>query len=411
VRIYDPAIGQSTYGKTISECLPNTGKGRQAIVAISQRSAFIRPLYVPNTSRDEIRKILELQLGRLLPIPASDTVFDFRLGPESPGKGRLAIVGAIKADSLRKIFEEAKSNDFGLRAVLPLAFGSWLAGRSRSLESCAVAEVQGGFLNIDILQKGELWYSRSIPAPESAGDIEDEIARTFSIAEVPGAPVLAAASPQIEGDLAEPRQTIEFLADPHAIDKFLFTFQLPEKLEAARARQKRWVAQRALAAAIAAVAFGGYSYISHLNGQVQSASNDAGLQSSLQEAKIRQKNALTKLAEAKKANRILNVAFRPGQSFSDMITALANSASAKSWFTSVSITRGQPITLTGLSTSDGDIANYITDLAKDPRFQEMKLISANRANIGKKQVTQFLITGRAIGSLAFDHPPKAEKKT
>jgi hypothetical protein len=54
-------------------------------------------------------------------------------------------------------------------------------------------------------------------------------------------------------------------------------------------------------------------------------------------------------------------------------------------------------------------AKFSADLTKSPRFKEMKVVSLNKATIGKRPVTQFLILGKVSGLLAYDRPPHPEK--
>jgi hypothetical protein len=127
-------------------------------------------------------------------------------------------------------------------------------------------------------------------------------------------------------------------------------------------------------------------------------------------AQAKQALARTRLAKMESANKILDVAFNPGQSVTDVVTVLSNSASKDSWFTNLTIVRGAPISISGLAMSDGDVAKFATEVSKDPRFEEMRVISSNKAFIGKKQVTQFLVLGKLRGLSAYDRPPRARKK-
>lgn len=411
MRVVDPSTHTSTHGASIADCLQGSSDGREVIVAVSQRSAFIRSLYVPNGSKSDIAKLLDIQMDRLLPLKSQEYVFGFRLGAEEPGKGRLAVVGAVKGESLQRIYSEARQCGLTIRAVLPLAFGSWLAARANSMANCAVVGAHGDALSIDLVRNGELTYSRSIPLPESAADIDDEVDRTFSIAEVDHSPVLSARCPGIESDFTDDKESIEYLADAKTIDRLIFSFELPEKAAAVQARSIRWKTQRSLLALTAALGLGGYAYVVRAPAQAQSNLDTPALKSLLAKAQTDHAAAKKKSDEVVLANTILDVAFKPGQSFGDMITVLANSATPASWFTALFIGRGQPISIDGLALNDADAAKFVDDISKDSRFQEMKVVSTTRATIGKKQVTQFQISGKPMGSLSFDHPPKGVKRT
>src|SRR5438477_8333162 len=103
VRVFDPVDRQSSYGDSIQACVAGTHDGREAIIAVSQRSAFIRCLPVPNASRREIARVVEIQLDRLLPVSPRDYASGFRIGQDSSAKSRVAVVGAVKAESLARV--------------------------------------------------------------------------------------------------------------------------------------------------------------------------------------------------------------------------------------------------------------------------------------------------------------------
>lgn len=408
VRTLDPSTGHSTYGASIADCLADAPFSGDAIIAVTQRSAFIRSLYVPNGSRAEIASVIELQLPNLLPLPPSECVFGFRTGALIPGKGRIAVVGAIRAESLRRIYAEAKAGGLNVRAVVPLAFGSWLAARAHSLSECAVVEAQEGTVAIDIVRDGELAYSRSVPMPKSASAIDDEVARTFAIAEAPTSPILAIQCHGIEAAYTDAGTALQHLSDTQSIEKLLFTLEPPEKKASEKAKIHRWRATRAIAAAVVAASLGTFAVIDRTSTKGQSGSS-SGLKKAMISARSEHSAAIAKLGEANKLNQILDVAFQPGQSFGDMVNVLANSASPKSWFTDLFLGRGLPISINGYALSDSDVAQFIAEVSKDPRFQEMKVVSTSKTTIGKKPVTSFQISGKPLGSIPFDHPPKEVK--
>ena len=409
VRVFDALTGRSKYAPSLAECLDRSQSGREAIITVSRRSVFIRSLQVPNTSKTEIEKILGMQLEHLLPLGPGEYVTGFKLSSELTGKGRLAVVGVIKTSLLESIYDEAKTNGIRVRAVLPVAFGAWFAAKSHSLTEAAVVEVGEDSLTVDIIQKGELYYSRSVPLPETRDEVLDEVNRTFITADVAPKPILSCASPELPGDFTDAKTTLEYLSDPHAIDRQLFTFELPSKLEAQRLKAMRWRVQRAVAATVVALALGGYVYASKLAMEQKASKESASSGSLMKAAKSKHSAALDKLARVEQGNRILDVAFQPGQTFTDMVTVLASRASEKSWFTSLNLGRGRPISINGEALSDTEVTKFITEISGDPRFKEMKVVSTTKAMIGKKQVTEFLVSGKPVGNLAFDRPPKAEK--
>lgn len=407
VRIWDPAAQQWTVGESLRDTLDGTRSGRGLVVGVRQRSSFLRTLFVPKLSPSETARVLELQLSNLLPLKPGEYVFGYRLAHEVPGKGRMAVVGAIKTDSLRRIYAEAQEHGVKVQAVLPLSFGSWLAARARGIQKCAVVESDPDALNIDLIDQGEIVYSRSIPPVSSPDDLHDELARTASLADVEPGQVFSTGCPGIHVDITNLKEPIEYLANVRTIRELLFSFELPEKAQAREFRQTRWKAQRAIVAAAAAIALSAYAVVSRQPAPSKTAS--AGSKAALKAAQTKLANSQKELADSARDNRILDVAFDPGQKFGDIITVLSQTATPESWFTNLSIVRGAPLSVSGLALSDKDVAKFSARLAQDGRFAETKVASITRATIGKKQLSQFLIIGKPLGLLAFERPPKERK--
>lgn len=410
VRAFDPSTRTLGVGETLAGCVQGPQDGREVIVGVSQRSAFIRGLTVPRGARDEIAKIIEHQLGALLPLKPGECVFGFRLGAEAGGKGRLAVVGAIKAESLRRIHAEANACGLKVAAVLPVAFGSWLAARERSILECVVVEQDDDVVNLDLIHGGEICYSRSIPMPASPEELNDEVARTFKIAGIAPSPVFSTGCPGITSEFTHDKEAIQYLGSLSTIRKLLFSIELPEPAKARTARTNRWKAQRAIAAALVALSLAGYALSRRFPIVPDSTRASAEMTAALESAQAKQAPARARLEKAEGANRILDVAFKPGQAITDVVTALSHSAPKDSWFTSLTISRGAPISISGLAMTDGDVAQFAAAISKDPRFEDMRVISSNKALVGKRQVRQFLVLGKLRGLLAFDRPPRARKK-
>lgn len=405
VRVYDPGTGASKYGATIAECEPP--RGREAVVAVSRRSAFVRQLTVPAASNGQIADVVRFQLAEALPLEPHEVVFGYRLGATIPGRGRLAAVGAVRSESLTRIHEEARTAGLKVRAVLPIAFGSWLAARAATMTDAAVAGVDGDMINVDLIKDGELFYSRSVPSADPLGEADDEVTRTFNVAEIAPLPILTVATPEMLGNVRDPKEPLEYFADLRAVDHLLFTLESPIRQEARRRRAERWKAQRAVLAAALALAVGAFGYSVHH--RRAPAPKSSGVTIAISRARKARTAAEARTAEAQRSNRVLDVAFRPAQTLTDVVQALANAASANAWFTSVGVGRNAPVNLTGLAMSDADVTRCFESLTKETRFSGMKVVSTTKGLLGKTPVTQFMITGTAVGTLPYDRPQKAKR--
>lgn len=399
VRVFDPLTGLSTLGTTIAECVGEGTKGRDAVVAISRRSAYVRSLYVPNASRAEIEGILRMQLEGMLPFAPNEYALAFRLGPFHEGKGRLAAVGAMKSEHLGRIADEAKSAGLRVRAVVPAAGAAWLAARAHVKTDVAVVEEQGNALNIDVLKDGELRYSRSVPLPNSPEDVEDEIARTFAVAEVEPMPLLP----------AEDRPSISRLADPIAVTR-LFGFESPNKRQAQASRSAHWKKWRSIAAMGLAVGLVGYAYSVRLRQTPKTNPEAARLASTLRSVRKDGARVSDRLVRIQRAEKILDVAFRPSQTMGDVVTAIANATGEGAWFTSLTVGRGTPVSVSGLALKDNDVSAFMNAVTRDTRFQGMKVVTMGRTAMADTPLTQFYVTGNAVGMMPFDRPQKEKRK-
>ncbi|RYG26806.1 hypothetical protein EON82_01810 [bacterium] len=399
VRVFDPITGLSTLGTSVAECVGENAKGRDTVVAISRRSAFVRSMYVPNASRSEIEGVLRMQLERVLPFAPNEYALAFRLGPFVEGKGRLAAIGATKTEHLGRIAEEARKSGLRVRAIVPAAGGAWLAARAHAKTDVAVVEEGFNALSIDIMKEGELRYSRSVPLPNTPEDVEDEIARTFAVAEVDPLPLLP----------AEDRPSISRLADPVAVTR-LFGFETPGKREAKATRSAHWKKWRAIAAMGLAVGLAGYAYSIRLRQAPKTSPEAVRLAATLRDVRKDGAKVNDRLARTQRAEKILDVAFRPSQSMGDVVTAVANATTDGAWFTSLIVGRGTPVAISGLALKDSDVTTFMNGMGRDPRFQGMKVVTMGRTAMADTPLTQFYVTGSAVGMMPFDRPLKKERK-
>jgi hypothetical protein len=352
--------------------------------------------------------VLALNLGPHVPIDVKDCVVGFRLVSKSGEKGRLAIVGAMRSQSLKKIREEAAVTGLQLKAVLPIAFTSWLAARKRSLASCAVVRTNDDLLTIDIIDQNELQYSRSVPVPDSPAAVDQQIARTFSIAEISPGPTISYASSHLNSQIVEEKDPLDFLSDLKTIERDLFTFELTEESAARETRRNMWVATRAVLAVCAAIGFGVFTYFDRFYANPASKKQSEQAQKALDKAKTIKATEDVRNVQALASRDILDMAFKPSQTYADVITVLGAKAAKSSWLTGATLQRGRPMLIRGTATNGKDVANYVQLLALNPRFREVKLVSASKSTYGKVPVVEFVVSGYAMGLLPVE-PDKGRK--
>jgi Tfp pilus assembly protein PilN len=399
VRSFDPLTRQSGVSTTISNGLGRTVSGRQAVIAIAQRSVFVRTIRVPPLGQKELGRIVSMEIAPLLPLPVSEFVIGFKIGPATPGQGRIAVVSAIKTDLILRIHQEAADCGLKVLAVVPSAFGAWLAARAHGITEGAVAQSDGMSLSIDVLSHGELAYSRAVPMPNSSEDIQEEILCTFETAGVTPGRVLALGDPLPGADLLDSKDGLEQLANWAAVEKRVIQFELPE---ATRSRQKnalRMVAQRAIAATIVAAALCGLAITKQFRASRAGSLELASVNARLTEAN--KHDAEAKVSETASGDDLLliSTAFHPAQPFSDMIVAINNAVPPHCWLTGLSLERGKLILVRGEAADDATVAKLVKALSVDPRFKTVRLVSAMRSTNGKKISIRFAISFHAMGNL------------
>ena len=397
VRVVDPATGGVATGATIAECVPE--RGREAIVAIGRRSAFVRALPVPAGSRNDVAQVVRLGLLASIPLEISEIVFGFRLSADR----RTALAGAMRAESLVRLHAEAQAAGIGVRAVLPVAFGAWLAARSRSLGRCAVVEVQDDTLSVDVVEGGELVYSRVVPASTPLDEWDDEVARGFATAGVAPAATLALGAPDLPTEFHDPKTALLQLADLSSVERLLFDIELPIRREARLARAQRWRIRRAALVAGLALATSAYAYVVRVR-DAKPLVPPKALVASLRKAKEERAFVETRADGATRANRVLDVAFGPAQTIADVVSALASGTPPDAWVTGLSVSRGTPMSVAGYALRGKDVARFFDAVAKNPRFKNMQVVSTNVAVVGKTPVVQFLVSGNAVGTASYDRP-------
>lgn len=401
VRVYDPGSKVWTAGTTLAECLPNT-QTHEAVVAISSRSAFIRQVPVPSLPEDEMHRIIALKLIPLVPFQPGEYVFCHRTASVPSKEGKVAVVGAVKTSLVRDIVSQAKAAGLHLHGVVPEAFGAWLSARAQGLRDGAVVDDDGQQLSVNIIAMNELCYSRSIPLPESDIEVREEIARTFAMAGVAEGPIIRS---RIDNSAAAEKRPIEFLADGRSLERHLFSIELPEALAARRRRSNVISMWLALAASVIAVALGEGEYLQRSAAQKAMARLQLENRKTISQARRDQSTALKMAEDAANQNSLVQLAFHPAQSFSDVIDVLGTPRNQKVWLNGLTLERGRPLILRGVAASGKDLADYVDQISIGDRFRGIRVLSATNATIGKKSVVQFSITGWVVGNLPVDVLP------
>jgi len=406
VRVFDPISHKTMTGASLRACISSEHSGRDAAIAISQRSAFIRQLPIPNAKPDDLHKMILLNVAPLLPLKPEEAVIGYRVPQGLTGTAKVAIVGAAKVDAIQTIYKEAKELGLKVQAVLPMAFGSWMVAHELKYADCAVVTRSNNLLNVDLISGGELAYSRTVASSESPVELSKQVAGTFRVANLSPAPILTAPNIEIKDSVSLDREPLESLANIALIKKQLFSFSLPSKVDQREASSQA-AAVRALATLIAAVGLAAYVFLMLPPSKFAPSHRD---ETALKIALGKESSAEAKSARITEAANVLDTAFAPAQSFTDVLSVAANTTAPTSWLTGATVERGKPVLIRGHAESGKDVAKYVQDLARLDRFQSVKLVSAANATIGKQQYVQFVISAYALGLKPLPKPKKTGRK-
>ena len=409
VEVYDGQSRQYRTGPTLAEIASGLPSNVNAIIGISRRSSFVKTLRVPDVSRDEIQTILEIQIGALFPVPAHELAFDFWMTQDVSSEGRLVVVAAVRAETLRHVKDELKRVNIRAAKLMPVSFSAPLFASYFEETDCAVVEHTSEGVAIDIVSKGVLAYSRVAPLPKDSEGLDAEVCRTFSIAKVPCAKVLGAGGLTFDGvDRVVTQRSLEILLAGQ--DKVSLNLELPEKV-AERKRKKIQAKVRLVALLWAAVAVAGLLvYMDRHDAAVKVRSADSKSQNSLRVLRSTKSTVDAKLAAAKSLDTSLQHAFKPAQSFGDVITVISNLAPQGVWLTSVNMERGRELQIRGTALRNELVSTFVQTLAAQARFRDVKMGFANNASIEDTPIVNFTVTARAVGNVPVVEDTKAGKK-
>jgi hypothetical protein len=400
VTLYDPQTRQYHVGASIKELVPFMGSAKRVVVALSRRSSFVRTLRVPDAAKSQVAQVIQLQLPGLLPIPAGEIAFDFKLSKEVTSEGRMAIVAAVSVANLTQIRSECKSLGVEPTLIVPVAFGSWLLAQSLDLTQCAVVEHVNEGLAIDIVSDGDLRYTRVVPFPKNNEGIESEVCRTFSVAKVPCSHIVAAGGLTFAGaDTTVASRSLDVFGSGF-LTRLDINIELPDAVEARKKKSLYVRGRTAIMIWLAAIVLGLVllQFRSDLADQV--ASGMAHYNSSHNQLDKTLASVKSKATSEEALQSTLLTAFQPAQLPSDVVAAFSKWVNpSKMWIGGFTFERGKPLLLRGTAMDSDTVAAFVQALAIDPRFRDVKLVFANNGTVENKPVVEFSIQAHVIGNL------------
>ncbi len=391
VRAVDTVTGQMAEGTKLSDLSPVISGKREAVVGVGRSSVFLKTLRLPKGSRDDLRRILSVQIGQLFPLPSDQLSFDFFQTTDITAEGCLTLVAAMRADELKQLLFELKQAGIAPTRILPVALGAPAVSASAGARDALVAECTAAGLALDIVQGGILRLSRV--APRDA-DPTVEARRTLAAARVDSAALVAAGEvplPEALPGFGTPLSKLQE-ASP-------FNFELEEdrtRVEKKRQGEHMRMAGLLMAAALCILL---YVVVTHLDAANAMRASNATWTRQLTKLQKQKDDATNSASVIMNAQEAVSKALQPAQPLSDIASAISDSLPPGAWLTAVDVERGKAVQIRGAAKSADDVTTFISNLGSNPRFRNVRLVFANAGTIGKATVQQFNVSAVAVGNL------------
>ena len=404
VSAYDSHTHKTVKGGSLGDIVGQV-TSKDVVVAVGRRACFVRSVNVPDAPKHDLLQALSLSIGQHVPIGAGEACIDLRLLSEVGPEGRSATLVAMKASDLRSLYDEAKHAGIRIIATVPAAYGSWLLASGTAVPDCAAVSEGAEGVGVDLIQGGELRYSRALPPNSYNGQLAPELARTFSAAGLRTMPTLAAG-------IAVPAASYKLEKTPlEALSGTGWSlpgveFELPEAVQARTRSTQSRKSRMAFFLCAAAVILILYGYLDWASAENSVASTRSKVTSELTKL---QDTLSTRTQDKQNEDAMvadLKTGFEPRQRLSDVVAMVSNDLPKGAWLTNISVARGDQIQLRGTAMTGDDVTAYLQSLNAEQRLRDVKLVFANNGLIESTQVVQFSITAFPVGNL-----PLVEKKT
>ncbi|MFH1220219.1 MAG: pilus assembly protein PilM [Candidatus Eisenbacteria bacterium] len=157
--------------ETISRLFAELGMNRDNVIAVFPRSkALIRYVSLPSSDENEIRRMLDFQLGRLIPFDKEDAVTDFKITRVSEDGSAEVMLLAVKKqlivdylDLLSKAGVEPNAIRLDAECMSDFYEMSRSAGSVIDGETVSIVDLDVDSTMIGIVKHGNLVFSRSLP--------------------------------------------------------------------------------------------------------------------------------------------------------------------------------------------------------------------------------------------------------
>jgi Tfp pilus assembly protein PilN len=377
-------------GATAAECLAGAGH-HSCLLALGRGACFLKEVAAPKIPDSELRRVLALQMDQHFPFAAHEAAFSFRrLGDGAEG-ARLQ-VAAVKADLLAQALDELSAAGMKVESAAASAHSAEALGA----KSVVAVESADGRLLIDVVKDGAVVYSREAQDPGTEEGRAAQVARTLAAAGLVDVPVMALGGlDALAGGSARPEKGLALLAS--APPAFALEHPRVERDRQARAVNWRFFAAGGLmvAAVLASVLVIG----DRLSRQAELDRTAQRRQVQIDQIQKSSREVEEKIKAYEEGGEALQAAFVPAQHPSDVLAVTSNALPAGAWLTGLTFERGKPFQIRGVSKTQAEVGQFVSNLNSSGRLRDVKLNFANEGKIDEAKVFQFSITAHVIGNL------------
>lgn len=399
IRAVDTITGRTAEGTNFSELGSLLNGHKQALVGVARNAVFLKTTRLPKAMREDLRRIIAVQLAQLFPLPAQDLSFDFIQTSDITPDGCLTVVGAMRADDLRQLRHELRQAGITPARVLPVALASPALAATAGAKTALVAESLASGLALDVVQDGIVRLSRV--APRGADPVAEAM-RTLAAARIEDAPYVVAGDVNLPDSLPAFGSSIGHLSEAPAFD-----FELAEDRERAEKKSVSDHMTRAMLFLAAALVLVAYVGMNHHDALVQADQAQASFNRQMTKLKAQEEAQTAEASEIIGAQNAVDKAFHPAQPVSDISKVIADSLPPGAWLTGLNIERGKPLEIRGTAKTAADVAIFVSRLGASSRLRSVRLLFANSGTIGQAPVVQFDVSAFAVGNLPMPAPVKS----
>ncbi|MBS1708172.1 MAG: PilN domain-containing protein [Armatimonadetes bacterium] len=390
VRAFDPINHKTFMAESLGDAVAALGNPKHVGLAIGRRAALVRQLTLPEVSDDQAAAIVRVQLDQLFPVSSADLTSTFAHAHHQNGTGKKVVVSAMRTDLLKQAKAELAEHGVHTAWVAPINSVSGAVALESGLESAVVVDESVDGTGIDIVQHGDVCYSRSAPAGLNAADLDMEIKRTLASAKVPPSTVVRTDQYGNLGVLAHHWPSINLELQEEVAKR--------NATVSGRRRRLASLLTMVLVVCIAMVYFDFDDAQRKVQSQTRKSTNEI--------TKLKAVDSLvsSRLAPLESAAATVDQAFKPKQPIADVLTVLAGHAPEGVWLTGLTVERGRNMTMRGTAKNSAAVTQYMTALNADPRFRDVRLVFANDGKIGEVPVVLFAATGHVVGNFPVYNP-------